>query len=79
MPRIAVPVDEELFKAIDTLIPSGIKAEVFRCLLRLLINTQISEMNTYVVDDLMNNRLALAKRDQLLPELKAVVDEFADE
>ena len=55
-------------------IPNGIKSEVYRSLLRLLIKTQKSNLNVYVADDLINERLILARVDQLKPELQEMLN-----
>ncbi len=64
MPRLAVDMDEEMYQQ-TKFIPSGIRAEVFRCLLRLLINAQVNNINRYIADDLLNDRLVLAKIEDI--------------
>ena len=71
MPRLAVDMDEEMYEQ-TKFIPQGIRAEVFRCLLRLLIQAQIKEINTYVADDLLNNRLVLARLEDIIEEKREV-------
>lgn len=61
MKRVAIPVEEELYDDLK-FIPKGIRAEAFRCLLRLLINTQRTT-NVYIIDDLINERLSIVKSE----------------
>ena len=62
--RLAFLVDEETYNELS-FIPNGIRAEVYRSLLRLLIETQRGNKNVYVADDLVNNRLELVKKDSV--------------
>lgn len=65
MKRLAIPVDDEMAEEIK-FIPDGLRAEVFRRLISIVIETQKSNMNLYIVDDIINNRVILVKRDQVV-------------
>lgn len=62
--RIHFLVDEETKEQLN-FIPEGIRAEVYRSLLRLLIRTQMTNLNIYVAEDIIQDRLILARPDQL--------------
>lgn len=64
MKRVAIPVSEELIEKLE-FIPTGVRSEVIRHLLRILVATQESNMNIYVAEDLLQDRLVLVKRDQV--------------
>lgn len=64
MKRIAIPIDDEMAKQIK-FIPDGLRAEVLRSLIAIIIETQRSNMNIYIVDDIINGRVVLVKKDQV--------------
>jgi len=55
-------VEEEMRDTLVSFIPAGIRSEVYRSLLRLLIDTQ-KETNVYVCDDLIKGRLELVRKE----------------
>lgn len=67
--------DEEIEQL--SFIPRGVRSEVFRRILKVLIQCQRTNFNTYVVEDILNDRIVLAKLDQLLPEHRRVYDKKA--
>ena len=60
--RLSFAVDEELLSDLKTFIPNQLRSEVFRSLLRLLLKTQ-SNSNVYVIEDLINDRLEMVKKE----------------
>ena len=56
--RISVPIDEEVNEKLKTIMPWGVKAQVVRELLLLLIETQKST-NSYVIQDLLKGKCEL--------------------
>lgn len=71
--RLVIPVDEETFQGVK-FIPDGIRAEVYRSLIRILIQTQKSDLNTYIADDLVNDRMMLVRKDQVKEEFLKVYE-----
>ena len=57
--RISVPIDLDLHDKLHKLLPWGTKAEVIRQLLVMLIEAQISEPETYIVQDLLRGNCKL--------------------
>ena len=74
MRRISIPIEDDLFETLRTLIPDRVRSETYRCLFRMMLRCQETNMNTYVVDDILNERLVLARRQDIKPEILEVYD-----
>jgi hypothetical protein len=57
--RISVPVPRELNDMLNRYIPKGLKAQIVRALLELLITTQRNHPERYIVDNLLNERVEM--------------------
>lgn len=66
MHRLSIPVDEDLFNALK-FIPSGMRSEVCRSLLVMLMVAQQTNLGKYVVHELLQNELVIARIDDIVP------------
>lgn len=57
--RISVPIERELHDRLSTLLPWGLKAQVVRELLVLLLNSQ-DKTDRYIVQDLLDGNCKLS-------------------
>jgi hypothetical protein len=65
--RITFLVEEEVYSQMK-FIPQGSQSEVLRQLCRLIIRTQRSNLNRYVAEDILKERLMLIDKDQVKEE-----------
>ena len=58
--RLSVPIEREVNDTFTAMLPHGLKAEVIRCLVKLVINTQRGMgKDTYLIHHLINNECEL--------------------
>jgi DNA-directed RNA polymerase specialized sigma54-like protein len=59
--RVSIPIPKDLNDKLNTLLPWGIKAQVIRELICLLISAQERDSNSYIVQDLLNGHCTLMR------------------
>lgn len=58
--RLSIPIDREINKRFSSMMPRGLKAEVIRCLIELVIDTQMGMgKDIYLIHHLINKECKL--------------------
>lgn len=74
MKRIPIDVSDEMHAQLK-FIPVNLRSEVLRSLIAVMIRTQMSNVNRYVPEDIINDRLMLVRKDQVHPDLLAMFEQ----
>jgi len=62
--RLSIPIDREINERFTSMMPHGLKAEVIRCLVELVIETQVGiGKERYLIHHLINKECKLVIND----------------